>query len=117
MMGLLDPRLMAFLQQRGIQPPTNMGAPPMPRVNRPVQPPKPMMPNPIMTAPGFPTGMMNPGMMNPGMMNPGMMNRFVPAQMNMQVDPRAYAMPPRTTVVPAQMNMQVDPRSYVMPRR
>jgi hypothetical protein len=111
-MGLLDPRLMAYLQQRGIQPPMGGYAPPMPRVNRPVQAPKPMMPNPIMTAPGFPTGMINPGTMNPGMMN-----RFVPAQMNMQVDPRAYAMPPRTTVVPAQMNMQVDPRSYVMPRR
>ena len=93
MMGLLDPRLMAFLQQRGVQmPQTNMGAPQMPRVTRPM-PPKGMVTNP-----GFPS--------------PG---TFFPARPNMQVDPRSYVMPPRNTFVPARPNMQVDPRSYAMP--
>lgn len=104
MMGLLDPRLMAYLQQRGIQPPTNMGgyAPPMPRVNRPVQPPipKPINTNPIMTAPGFPTPAGS---------------TFVPAQMNIARDPASYVMPPRPVM--SGMNMVRDPRSYVMPRR
>ena len=105
MMGLLDPRLMAFLQQRGVQmppQPTNMGgyAPPMPRVIRPM--PQPKAPNPVMTAPGFPILQMNSG-------------TFFPARPNMQVDPRSYVMPPRNTFVPARPNMQVDPRSYAMP--
>lgn len=70
-LGLLDPRLMAYLQQARSQmqpnpgmpnfaPPTNMGqyAPPMPRAVRPGG----MMP---------PQGMMRPGMMQPNV--PGMM--------------------------------------------
>jgi len=71
MMGLLDPRLMAFLQQRGVQmPPRNMGAPQMPRVNRPMPQPKGMVTNP-----GFPSS-----------------GTFFPARPNMQVNLRA--MPP-----------------------
>jgi len=108
MMGLLDPRLMA-MRSLGIKstvPSIRSYAPPMPQVNRPVQPPMqkpPMMnTNPIMTTPGFPTGL-----------PPG--STFVPAQMNIARDPASYVMPPRPVM--SGMNMARDPRSYVMPRR
>ena len=93
MMGLLDPRLMQYLQQLGAmnQPGYNRPLPP-PGVPggvgpRPPMPGKPMMPNP----------MPNPMMPRPMMPNqvPSFGSRFVPAQPQMSVDPRNYAMPPR----------------------
>jgi len=56
MMGLLDPRLMAYLQQRGIQAPMQNPMPPQmqrpmpPQMPRPMPPqmPRPAQPNPMM---------------------------------------------------------------------
>lgn len=101
MMGLLDPRLMQYLQQLQAS-----GAMNQPGYNRPLPPPgvpggvgprppmpgKPMMPNP-MPNPMMPRPMM-PRPMMPNQV-PSFGSRFVPAQPRMSVDPRSYAMPPR----------------------
>jgi len=104
MMGLLDPRLMQYLQQLGAmnQPGYNRPLPP-PGVPggvgpRPPMPGKPMMPNPMMPSPMMPKPTMpgNPMMPNPVQtIQPFPGPRFVPAQPRMSVDPRSYAMPPR----------------------
>lgn len=99
MMGLLDPRLMAYLQQRGIQAPA-------PRPQMPTQMPRPQMPRPMQ-----PNPMM--GQMPNPLLPAG--STFVPAQMNIARDPASYVMPPRPVM--SGMNMARDPRSYVMPRR
>ena len=69
MMGLLDPRLMAYLQQRGIQAP--MQSPMPPQMPRPMPPqmPRPAQPNPMMGQ-----------MPNPMMPMPPQMPRPMPQQ-------------------------------------